>query len=67
MKERRGEMEESGGEIEGRDEIWEGGRGAERWRREEGEMRYETEGRGEISDEGERRRSREMGERGGGD
>jgi len=27
------------GEIEGRDEIWEGGRGAERWRREEGEIR----------------------------
>jgi len=33
-----------------------------------GEMRYKTEGSGEISDEGERRRIREMrGERGGGD
>jgi hypothetical protein len=50
MKERRGEMEKSGRRycIEGRGEIWEGGRGAERWRREEGEMRDETEGRGRL-------------------
>ncbi len=34
------------GEIEGRDEIWEGGRGAERWRREQGEIRDEREKKG---------------------
>ncbi len=41
MKERKVE-----GEIEGRDERLEGGRGAERWKREEGEMRDERERRG---------------------
>ncbi len=36
MKGRRGETEESGRRIKGRDERWDGGRGAERWRRVEG-------------------------------
>jgi|LakMenEpi03Aug12_release.lakeMendotaPanAssembly.Ray.scaffolds.fasta_scaffold3139253_1 hypothetical protein len=37
--EERGRWRRVEGEIEGRDERWEGGRGAERWRREEGEIR----------------------------
>jgi hypothetical protein len=53
------------GEKEGSDERWEGRRGAERWRRERGRCGTREREKGEISDEGERRRR--WGQRGGGD